>query len=152
MNTSCLHNVSSSLTFSTWEALDDYLGEKRDYKTLLVDTSGNKLMTLDKTDRIHWSCKACKKLFATKQSVERHLERFPVCKAWKQEDGLVLTEPVSQWASNVIGDAIQGKSPRHCKFCNIEFSTVGNFNKHFSTSVPCNRLAYKAVKEAFAEA
>jgi hypothetical protein len=138
--------------FSSWEAIDEYLGEARDYKTLIQDLSGTIVRTVETHERIHWPCKACQKTFATKQCLERHHDRFPLCKNWKQEDGPPLSEPVTQWAGNLIAEALKGETHKTCKFCQTEFSTVGNLNKHFASSVPCNRFAYSAVKKAFADA
>ena len=142
----------ASLHFSSFEAAHEYLGETREYDTIVQDISVTTLLTWKKDECIVWTCKACQKSFRTKQSLERHHDRFPVCKNWKEEDGFVLTEPVSQWAGNLIAEALRGETYKTCKFCETEFSSLGNFNKHFASSVPCNRLAYKAVKQAFEDA
>ena len=130
----------------------DCLAYPRDYKVQVQDSNGLVIGVVNPDETIIWKCEACTKKFASKQSLERHHDRFPICKSWKEGDGKILSESVNQWASNVVADAICGDDARTCKFCSTEFSTVGNFHKHFAGSVTCNRLAYKAVKEAFQNA
>lgn len=130
----------------------DFLAQPREYSTKVYDMSGVLLGVVKPDEMIVWKCEACTKKFASKQSLERHHSRFPICKNWKESEGLVVSEPVNQWASNVIADAISGDDPRTCRFCKTQFSSIGNFHKHFASTVACNRLAYKAVKEAFATA
>ena len=125
---------------------------ERTYTTHIHDENGMVIDIIKPNEIVVFPCQACTKKFASKQSLERHLERFPICKEWKEGDGKLLSEPVSQWASNIIGEALRGETHKTCKFCKTEFSNVGNFNKHFASSIACNRLAYTAVKKAFAEA
>jgi len=129
----------------------DYACE-RTYTTHIHDENGVLIDVIKPNEIVVFPCKACTKNFATKQSLERHLERFPLCKNWKEEDGKLLSESVGLWANKVVSSAITGANHKTCKFCETEFSTVGNFNKHFASAVACNRVAYTAVKKAFAEA
>lgn len=131
----------------------DCLAYPREYKVQVQDSNGVIIGIVNPDETIVWKCEACTKKFASKQSLERHHKRFAVCKGWKEGDGKIFTMPVHQWAGNVVADAICGNDDfKTCKFCSTEFSTVGNFHKHFTSSVTCNRLAYKAVKEAFQKA
>ena len=125
---------------------------ERTYTTHIHDENGVLIDVIKPNEIIIFPCKACTKKFATKQSLERHLERFPLCKNWKEGDGKLLSESVTLWADKIVTDAIRGDTYKTCKFCNTEFSNTGNFNKHFASSVTCNRLAYKAVKKAFEDA
>lgn len=129
----------------------DYAFE-RNYTTHIHDENGILIDVIKPNEIVVFPCKACTKNFTTKQSLERHLERFPLCKNWKEEDGKLLSESVNLWANKIISQAISGEDYKTCKFCKTEFSSVGNFNKHFTSAVTCNRLAYTAVKKAFAEA
>jgi hypothetical protein len=133
-------------------ATPDEFAKERSYTIQIQDKNGSLIDTIKPDEILVFPCKACAKNFATKQSLTRHHERFPLCASWKEEDGKILSESVSQWAGNVLAEAIRGETYKTCKFCEIAFSSVGNFNKHFMSSVPCNRLAYAAVKKAFAEA
>lgn len=131
--------------------LQDFASE-RTYTMLIHDKNGNLIDTIKPDEVLVFPCKACTKNFATKQSLERHHERFPICASWKEEDAKIFAQPVNQWVSNIVSEALHGLTLKTCKFCDTTFSTVGNFNKHFASSIPCNRLAYAAVKKAFSEA
>ena len=132
-------------------SVNEYAFE-RNYTTHIHDENGVVIDIIKPNEIVVFPCKACTKKFASKQSLERHLDRFPLCKGWKEENGKLLSEPVTQWASNIVAEALHGETHKTCKFCKTEFSTVGNFNKHFGSAVTCNRLAYAAVKKAFQEA
>lgn len=125
---------------------------ERNYTTHIHDDNGMVIDVIKPNEIVVFPCKACTKNFASKQSLERHLERFPICKGWKEGDGKLLSESVTLWADKIVSSAIRGESYKTCAFCKTEFSNAGNFNKHFASAVTCNRLAYTAVKKAFAEA
>ena len=92
-------------------------------------------------------CDACNKKFSTNGSLKRHHERNQVCKNW-----LSLEKPkVINFDMSIVEfiDNLKDKvTTRHgnnficCKYCNTIYSSVGNLNKHYKTTVTCNRLAY----------
>jgi hypothetical protein len=130
---------------------NEYASE-RTYTTHIQDEHGVVIDVIKPNEIVVFPCKGCTKNFASKQSLERHLERFPLCKEWKEGDGKLISESVTLWADKLVSSAIQGETYKACAFCKTEFSNVGNFNKHFASAVTCNRLAYAAVKKTFAEA
>lgn len=140
--------------FQSWEAIDKYLGDQRDYTTIIQDEKGNVVRRVEKEDRIFWPCKACLKNFSTKQSLERHHQRNVVCRDWKGGDEEIPKGigNVYQWACQKIETALaEDDEYTICRFCKQEFSNPGNLHKHFSSAVACNRLAYAEVKKAFQE-
>jgi hypothetical protein len=125
----------------------------------LYDETGQLLYVLNPGEKASWQCIACGKAFASKQSLERHKERHPLCKTWemmpKSEE--TPTESAYEWALKIIEDNLRVTNPLlerlekvQCKYCSKQFSNVGNLHKHFNTAVVCNKLAYKYIKEAFA--
>jgi hypothetical protein len=147
-----MNTDTSGSVFQSWEAVDHYLGEQRDYTTIVQDEKGNEILRLEKNERIVWPCKACLKDFSTKQSLERHHERNRVCSEWKEGDDTLPAGigNVYQWACEKIDSAVSCEDDcRTCRFCSTTFSSPGNLHKHFSSAVACNRLAYAEVKKAF---
>ncbi len=153
-----MENVKASQQTTRWEGqdlsgspLDSFAFEQKS-KMFIYDISGVK-----KEDRIEgdealaYQCNACLKNFTTKQSLERHHERFPLCRFWEKNDEPMLKESVYNWALDKIEEALCTKeNPKKCKFCEVEFASVGNFHKHFKTSVVCNRLGMREIKKGFA--
>jgi len=102
------------------------------------------------------SCVACYKNFTTKSSLTRHLDRSPVCKKWLSDEisAIVKCEVENTKENNnivSICDFIEDLKNKlitdsnfRCKHCSVTYSSVGNLNKHYKTSVACNRLAYIA--------
>lgn len=123
----------------------------RSYETRIQDTSGNVVDTIKKDEILGFECGGCLKIFTTKQSLQRHHERFPVCANWEHtEDIPAGIGSVYDWAIGKIEDAITADDDFNtCKFCSTEYSNAGNLHKHLRSSVPCNRLAYAAIKKAF---
>ena len=120
----------------------------------IFDISGKLVSTIPSTEKPEWQCQACMKGFSTKQSLERHKERYELCKNWETRAKIVEPVPVEsvhKWATRTIDEALcilTDFNPR-CKFCKKEFSNIGNLHKHFSNATTCNRLAYASVREAF---
>jgi hypothetical protein len=103
------------------------------------------------TEKTEWNCRACLKNFATKQSLQRHKEKFIVCRDWKEETHQ-LTESAYTWAIGLLETAFAKDGEGiHCRYCEKEFSNVGNLHKHFNTATACNHLAYKRIKALFSE-
>ncbi len=126
----------------------EFLAFESNYNAVIYDISG--VLDKEKNEVIVWPCEACQKNFTTKQSLERHKDRFPLCKVWENGNEATLSESVYIWAQNKI-DASLGdeKNYKKCRFCKIEFSSVGNFHKHFKSSVVCNKLGVREIKKAF---
>jgi len=131
----------------------DFLQKPRDYITLVKDEKGEVIYRIEGDQSLTIQCEACQKNFTTKQSLERHKDRFPLCKAWVKRDEVLITDSVYTWANDLIEKALtQETNSKQCKFCQVEFASIGNFHKHFKTSVVCNRLGMREIKKAFAEA
>jgi hypothetical protein len=104
-------------------------------------------------------CNACNKAFTNKYSLQRHLERSPVCMQWCNLDESIKTEnsiftrTIDMSIIDFIDEikkkvtVVQRKEYLYCKYCQVVFSNVGNLNKHFKTAVTCNRFAYVAFQE-----
>ena len=130
----------------------DFLAYPRDYTTKIQNANGEVIGLVKPDEMIIWKCEACTKKFATKQSLERHHDRFEHCKNWKEGDTEIPTESVFLWVNKLVDSAICEKTCKTCKYCSTEFSNVGNFKKHFRVSLACNRLAYIDVREVFTKA
>lgn len=158
-----METILSSQQSTRWEGHElsgnslDSLAFEQNYRTLIYDISGALLHTaegndiiLKKEEMIVWPCDACQKNFASKQSLERHLNRFPLCKLWIKDDEHILTESVYIWAQGKIDEALSHEDNcKKCRFCQIEFVSIGNFHKHFKSSTVCNSLGMREVKKAF---
>ena len=114
--------------------------------SLLYDISG----TVISDKSVSFQCNACEKNFTTKQSLERHLERFPLCKNWSKCSESTPSESVYKWALQKLDTALMKEGDEiACRFCSTTFTLVGNLHKHFQSSVVCNKLAYEEVKKVF---
>ena len=121
----------------------------------IYDTSGQLVKTLAAGETPEWQCLACMKGFASKQSLDRHKDRHPLCKDWKETNAQpVLLESVYKWATETLETALRDakKDAILCKFCKKEFANIGNLHKHFASATVCNRLAYCSVSETFTSA
>ncbi len=128
----------------------EFLQKPRDYVTLVKDAKGKVLYKIEGNEALAFQCDACLKNFTTKQSLERHKDRFPLCKAWIGTTDAVLSESVYTWALKKVDEAIsEENNPKMCRFCKKEFSNVGNFHKHFESSIICNRLGLKEIRKTF---
>lgn len=135
----------------------EFLKTPRTYTTLIQDEKGELLHKIEPHEivrpigsMIFWKCDACQVEFSTKQSLERHKDRHPLCKAWKEGDEPILNESVYTWANEKIDEALSHETnSKQCKFCEVEFASVGNFHKHFKTSTVCNRLGIREIKKVF---
>ncbi len=128
----------------------DFLQKRRDYVTLVKDEKGKVMYRIEGDETLAIQCEACLKNFTTKQSLERHLYRFPLCKGWKGGDTPVLEQSVYNWSLDKIEQALSKGNCRTCRFCEKEFSSVGNFHKHFESATVCNRLGMESIKKSFA--
>jgi hypothetical protein len=130
--------------------LQEYTKE-RPYETRFQDASGSLIDTIQRDEILSFQCGACLKHFATKHSLGRHHERFPVCASWQEgsDDMPAGIGSAYDWAITKIEDAITADDDYStCKFCSTSYSSPGNLHKHLRSSVPCNRLAYTAIKNA----
>lgn len=149
-----METLEASQQATRWEPYDlsgvslDSSAFQKNCKTVIYDVSG----AVQKTLETVILCEACEKTFASKQSLERHKERFPLCKSWVQDakSEPFLTESVYIWAQGKIDEALTEKDCcKKCKFCKVEFATLGNFHKHFKSSTVCNRLGMREIKRVF---
>ncbi len=104
-------------------------------------------------------CQACNKTFANKYSLKRHEENTPVCYNWNliktREPENVNTDsaPVEANILDVLDEfrlkiLTAQDSKTQCQYCKIAFSNTGNLNKHFRTSVTCNKHALAKLNNA----
>lgn len=106
-------------------------------------------------------CESCHKIFATKSSLKRHEQRFPLCVQWKQVQATAKSQTDTNPPHiidflNEIKQSIfytesqsQSKSESNvleCKYCKKPYSTSGNLYKHYKTSIVCNQMAFSALK------
>jgi hypothetical protein len=148
-----MNTLEASEQISRYEG-SEFLAFEPNSTPVLYDMSGIVLDVQKETsETIVWPCEACTKNFATKQSLERHKERFPLCKNWQKGEEPVLSESVYNWAKCKITLALvkDSQNDKTCRFCDKEFSSIGNFHKHFESSNVCNRLGMRAIKKAFQE-
>jgi len=127
----------------------EFLQKPRDYLTLVKDEKGKVLYRIEGDETLAFQCQACRKNFTTKQSLERHHYRFPLCRNWKGGDEPVLEQSVYSWSLDKIEQALTKGNCRTCRFCEKEFSTLGNFHKHFESATVCNRLGMSEIKKVF---
>jgi hypothetical protein len=101
-----------------------------------------------------FKCGACMKTFATKASLQRHQDRFTVCKEWielpQKTDPTKLTKGIHLIINELLERSI-GDGELECKYCKTKFMNKGNHHKHFNTSTVCNRMAYQEFKRLFSE-
>ena len=126
----------------------------------MYNVNGELERVLEPGEKPAWQCVACHKAFVTKQSLERHKERHPLCKEWEsREENKVAARPAPpkesayEWALKILEEnlsIVNVDKKVACRYCSQSFSNVGNLHKHFNTAVVCNKLAYMKIKEAFA--
>lgn len=148
-----VENRSKLLAMAIKKSELDFLAEPRTYTARIELSETGELLGLVKPDEILlWKCQACRRKFASKQSLERHHERFQLCKNWTGGDEAAPIVPVHKWISDLLEKTVSIEDENNdifCKFCKSRFSNTGNLHKHFNSAIMCNRLAYAAVKEAF---
>jgi hypothetical protein len=129
----------------------NFLKKQRDYLTVVKDENGEVIYRIEGNETLAIQCQACQKNFTTKQSLERHLERFPLCKGWKGANEPLIQQSVYIWSRDKIDQALSKGNFRTCRFCEKEFSTIGNFHKHFESATVCNRLGMQEIKKVFSQ-
>lgn len=125
-------------------------------QTVVYDLSSSDCQQQDQCLAV---CQACNKTFANKYSLKRHEENTPVCYNWNliksREPRHANTDNAPE--ENNILDVLDEfrlkiltapESKTQCQYCRIAFSNTGNLNKHFRTSMACNKLAISAFTNA----
>jgi Zinc finger, C2H2 type len=119
-------------------------------------TDSSAIIDLFKTKK--YVCKACDKGFITDSLLTEHIDRSKSCKKWLElstdEQQIILQKPIHLFIDECITQSFLANSSTsttkfECKFCNSSFVNKGNLNKHFSTSIACNRLCYHEFKKQF---
>ena len=96
-------------------------------------------------------CEACNKKFTTKSSLKRHHERSQVCKKWislekpnpfKFDISIVDFIEDIKYKITIRNLTTENENMIYCKYCSVNYSNVGNVNKHYKTAIICNMLAY----------
>lgn len=126
----------------------------------MYNIEGELVRVLEPGEKSAWQCVACHKAFVTKQSLERHKVRHPLCKEWEsREENKIVAPPAPpkesayEWALKIVEESlsiVNVDKKVACRYCSQSFSNVGNLHKHFNTAVVCNKLAYVKIKAAFA--
>ena len=99
------------------------------------------------------ACEACGKRFASRWNLQRHLVRSPACKAWACAE-LVTMRAASEEAVAAAPlrgtdiEAILQPSGDDCPHCGRRFSSVSCLNRHFRSSVICDRWRALEVRRA----
>jgi transposase-like protein len=105
-----------------------------------------------------YTCDACLRTFTVMNSLRRHHKKFPECVTLislgakapvssepkplpNYEKGIHLCIP------EIINMSMCGDALYTCRHCNTSFSSKSNFNKHFTTSHVCNKLAFIQFKQ-----
>lgn len=118
-------------------------------------------------------CLACGKNYTSKQNLQKHYDRQPVCKRWINNSE--LDSRLKSYVNKHIDE--EREHEKNCRYCeehkdgdkkekqekcshNVEdnqciycdklFSTVGNLNKHIKNNIICKKWKkYMEVKELF---
>lgn len=97
-------------------------------------------------------CASCGKVFKRKKYLDLHFSRYPECVKWihypNKTENLVLDEGINKIIENVLDKTAYELETLKCLHCNIAFSTTYSLNRHFSTSFPCNQLAFEEFRKA----
>jgi uncharacterized Zn-finger protein len=116
-----------------------------------TQTNHNSLQDLFNTKK--YICKGCDKGFISDHVLSDHLDKSKACKKWlslsSEQHTLILKKPIHQFIDDCLSKSLMIDQQIECKFCNSTFVNKGNLHKHFSTSIPCNRLAYHEFKTLF---
>jgi hypothetical protein len=126
--------------------LEDLLSGKVSNTTQLPE----KKVEIKKTEI---KCGACSKTFTVENSLKRHYKRNPACVKWietsdksKEEKPVELKKGLHRIVNELLEKAICGENNLKCMWCETEFVSTGNLNKHLSTSTVCNRMSYNEFK------
>lgn len=98
------------------------------------------------------NCKACNKVYSTKQNLKKHWERQPLCEQWiKLQTNPGLKSYIDHKLSIEKEKQNQEKNVDKsflCMACKSTFSNIGNLNRHISTNDICNKwIMYQDLKE-----
>ena len=104
-------------------------------------------------------CEACSKTFTVENSLKRHYKRSPACVKWletsekknEEKKPVELKKGLHRIVNELLETAICGKNNLKCMWCESEFTTTGNLNKHLNTSTVCNRMSYQEFKRLLEE-
>ena len=116
-----------------------------------TQTNHNSLQDLFNTKK--YVCNGCDKGFISDHLLLDHIDKSIPCKKWlalsSDQQTILLKKPIHQFIDDCLSKSLMINQLIECKFCNSTFVNKGNLHKHFSTSIPCNRLAYHEFKTYF---
>lgn len=100
-------------------------------------------------------CLACSRTFTVENSLKRHYKRSLECVKWieaseknkEEKKPVELKKGLHRIVNELLDKAICGENNLKCMWCETEFTTTGNLNKHLNTSTVCNRMSYQEFKK-----
>ena len=139
------------LTLSKTKFTSNESDEKKTNIILDTQTNHNSLQDLFNTKK--YICKGCDKGFISEHFLSDHTDKSKASKKWLSlsldQQNIILKKPIHQFIDECLSKSLMSNQEIECKFCNSKFVNKGNLHKHFSTSIPCNRLAYHEFKTIF---
>lgn len=80
-------------------------------------------------------CKACGRSYSTKQNLNQHFSRQPLCEIWMNES--IFNSKLVEYVDKHIDE--EKIHMKECKYCNKKFASKSNLNKHMNTNVICKK-------------
>ncbi len=96
-------------------------------------------------------CDSCGKIFLKRWYYTKHLKNNPVCVEWQKhpnkDDNLHLDNAMHILVNNLLEQSLTQSNNLICRWCNSDFTSVGNLHKHFINANVCNRMAFYEFKK-----
>jgi len=97
-------------------------------------------------DSTHETCKACQKTFAKGRYLLDHLKRNPMCNQWvktrdTKKNNYIPKMGIRSLVEEYVNIIITGENEHQCRYCKNSFSNGSGHYRHFTYSMPCNRMA-----------
>ena len=102
-----------------------------------------------------YECEACHAVFSIKRKYLAHKDRHHECRTWlalpSESKYETVTTAIHVFLDECLKKTLTGTKHLQCKFCGLTFVSRGNHNKHYHSSLPCNRMAYLEFKKLISE-